>query len=239
MLASVSFLMASTFLASAVEAVEATTVVLAMGVTRGWRAPLLATLAALLALAALVAAFGPALVRVPIDALRLVVGALLLVFGMGWLRKAILRASGRKALRDEDAAYARQVDSAREQPVAAGFDAYGFTLVFKAVFLEGLEVAFIVLSFGAPAHAIGSAAVAAGAAVVGVGALGATLHAPLSRVPENTMKFGVGLMLTTFGLFWSVEGAGARWPGDDLAILGVLGALTMTSLALVAVLRRA
>lgn len=229
----------STFLACAVEAVEALTVILAVGVTRGWRAPMLATLAATLALAVIVLVFGPALSRLPIDAMRVVVGAVLLVFGMGWLRKAILRSSGWKALRDEAALYAAEVEEAREHDKPQGaMDWYGFTLVFKAVFLEGLEVAFIVLTFGTSAHNIPLAAVGAAAAMVLVGIAGAVVHQPLSRVPENTMKFAVGLMLSSFGVFWSAEGAGAEWPGADLSILGIMAFLTLTSLGLAEILRR-
>lgn len=234
-------LVLSTFLACAVEAVEALTVVLAVGVTRGWRAPLIATAFATLVLVALVVVFGPALSRLPIDALRVVVGTILLIFGIGWLRKAILRASGYKALRDEAALYRKQIAEARggtDATAGGGVDWYGFTLVFKAVFLEGLEVAFIVLTFGTSQHSIPLAALGAGLAVVLVGVVGAVVHAPLSRVPENTMKFAVGLMLSAFGIFWSVEGAGAEWPSGDLSILGILAFLTVAALGLVAILRR-
>jgi uncharacterized membrane protein len=233
-------LLLSTFLACAVEAVEALTVILAVGATRGWRAPLLASAAASIALMLIVAAFGPQLSRLPIDALRVVVGGVLLIFGLGWLRKAILRASGWKALRDEAALYAAEIEHARERARSADvkMDWYGFTLAFKAVFLEGLEVAFIVLTFGTSAHSIPVATVGAVLAIVLVGIAGAIVHRPLSRVPENTMKFAVGLMLSSFGIFWSVEGAGAQWPGADLSILGILAFLTIGSLALVAILRR-
>lgn len=244
-------LVLSTFLASAVEAVEALTVVLAVGVTRGWRSPLLAAAAATLLLVAMVVVFGPALSRVPLDAMRVVVGAVLLVFGLGWLRKAILRASGYKALRDEGALYQKQMEDARRGTDARGvggnarvapwgraIDWRGFALAFKAVFLEGLEVAFIVLTFGASQHSVPLAGLGAGLAVVLVAGVGAVVHEPLSRVPENAMKFAVGLMLSTFGIFWSVEGTGARWPGTDLSILGILAFLTLAALALVASLRR-
>ncbi|MDB4958618.1 MAG: hypothetical protein JWO36_6187 [Myxococcales bacterium] len=233
-------LLVSTFLACSVEGVEALTVILAVGVTRGWRAPMTATIAATLALVALVVVFGPALAKIPIDALRVVVGAVLLVFGMGWLRKAILRASGYKALRDEAAIYQAGVVLALEhaKPSSAPMDWYGFTLVFKAVFLEGLEVAFIVLTFGTSAHNVPLAAFGAVLALALVAIVGAVVHQPLSRVPENTMKFAVGLMLSAFGIFWSVEGAGAVWPGADLSILGILAFLTAMSLGMVGVLRR-
>jgi uncharacterized membrane protein len=233
-------LVLSTFLASAVEAVEALTVVLAVGVTRGWRSPLLAAAAATLLLVAMVVVFGPALSRVPLDAMRVVVGTVLLVFGLGWLRKAILRASGYKALRDEGALYQKQIEDARgaTEPGEQAIDWRGFALAFKAVFLEGLEVAFIVLTFGASQHSVPLAGLGAGLAVVLVAGVGAVVHAPLSRVPENAMKFAVGLMLSTFGIFWSVEGTGARWPGADVSILGILAFLTIAALALAAGLRR-
>jgi uncharacterized membrane protein len=234
------FLVLSSFIASAVEMVEALTIVLASGLTRGWRSSLTGVGAATLALAVVVAALGPALTLVPIDALRLVVGALLLVFGLQWLRKAILRASGLKALHDEDAAFAEEMEQARAagREVRAGVDWYGFTLSFKGVFLEGLEVAFIVLTFGSTQGSIPLAAVGAAAAVVLVGAVGVLVRAPLARVPENSMKFAVGVMLTTFGVFWAAEGAGADWPGGDLALPVLLAYVVVMSFALVALLRR-
>ena len=241
MTTSALLLVLSTFLACAVEAVEALTVVLAVGVTRGWRSALLATVAATLTLILIVAIFGPALARVPIASLRVVVGTVLLIFGIAWLRKAILRASGYKALRDEAALYQRRVEEVRDGAAAAeprGMDWFAFTLVFKAVFLEGLEVAFIVLTFGTSQHSMPLAALGAGLAIVVVGAVGVVIHAPLSRVPENTIKFAVGLMLSAFGTFWSVEGAGAEWPLGDLSILFILGFLTIAALGAVAILRR-
>jgi uncharacterized membrane protein len=233
-------LVLSAFLASAVEMVEALTIVLASGLTRGWRSSLIGVAAATLALAVVIAALGPALTLVPIDALRLVVGGLLLVFGLQWLRKAILRASGYKALHDEDAIFAQELRDAETAPrdERAGVDWYGFTLSFKGVFLEGLEVAFIVLTFGSTQKNIPLAAVGAAVAVVLVAAVGILARAPLARVPENTMKFSVGVMLTTFGIFWGAEGAGASWPGSDAAILGVLAFVILLSLGLVALLRR-
>ena len=190
-------------------------------------------------LAVVVVALGPALTAIPLNALRLVVGALLLVFGLQWLRKAILRASGYKALHDEDAAFAREVSEAEAAPrdERAGLDWYGFTLSFKGVFLEGLEVAFIVLTFGSTQQNIPLAALGAAVAVVVVAGVGMLARAPLARVPENTMKFTVGVMLTTFGVFWGAEGAGASWPGEDAAILGVLAFVVLLSLAMVALLR--
>ena len=220
--------------------VEALTIVLASGLTRGWRSSLIGVGAATLALAVVIAALGPALTLVPIGALRLVVGGLLLVFGLQWLRKAILRASGFKALHDEDAIFAQELRQAETAPrdERAGVDWYGFTLSFKGVFLEGLEVAFIVLTFGSTQTNIPLAAVGAAAAVVLVAVVGILARAPLARVPENTMKFSVGVMLTTFGIFWGAEGAGASWPGSDAAILGVLAFVVLLSFAMVALLRR-
>ena len=235
------FLFLTAFLASAVEMVEALTIVLAVGVTRGWRSTLIGVAAALLALAALVAALGPSIESLPINDLRLVVGGLLLVFGLGWLRKAILRSSGFKALHDEDEIYARERDQAREagHDERGGLDWYSFTLSFKGVFLEGLEVAFIVITFGASHKGgVGLAAAAAATAFVVVAVVGAVVHAPLSRVPENTLKFTVGLLLTTFGTFWAGEGAGASWPGDDAALPVLLVFYVLVSLAAVRVLRR-
>ena len=235
-----ALLLLSAFLASAVEMVEALTIVLAAGLTRGWRSSLIGVGAATLALAVVVAALGPALTLVPIDALRLVVGGLLLAFGLQWLRKAILRASGYKPLHDEDAAFARQLRDAELAPHEdrAGIDWYGFTLSFKGVFLEGLEVAFIVLTFGSAQKNIPLAAVGAAGAVVLVGVVGVLARRPLARVPENTLKFAVGAMLTTFGIFWGAEGAGAEWPGEDAAILGVLAFVLLLSATMVALLRR-
>jgi uncharacterized membrane protein len=234
------FLFASAFLASAVEFVEALTIVLAAGVTRGWRSSLFGLGAATVVLAAIVAVLGPALDRIPIDDLRLVVGGLLLAFGMQWLRKAILRSSGYKALHDEDAAFAEETAAARAAgtDTRAGIDWYGFTLSFKGVLLEGLEVAFIVLTFGSTQGSIPLAALGAAVALVLVAVVGVVVRAPLARVPENTLKFAVGVMLTTFGIFWSAEGAGAHWPGDDAALPFVLLFVIALSLGAVSVLRR-
>jgi uncharacterized membrane protein len=235
------FLFLSAFLASAVEMVEALTIVLAVGVTRGWRSTLLGVGSALLALGALIAVLGPSIASVPINDLRLVVGALLLVFGLQWLRKAMLRASGYKALHDEDETFAKERAEAERagRDMRAGVDWYSYTLSFKGVFLEGLEVAFIVITFGsARANGIALAAAAAAAALVVVVTAGALVHAPLTRVPENTLKFTVGLLLTTFGTFWAAEGAGASWPGDDAALVGLLAFYVLTSLGGVRLLRR-
>jgi uncharacterized membrane protein len=237
----IAFLFLAAFLASAVEMVEALTIVLAVGVTRGWRSTLIGVGAAALALAAVVGALGPAVTLIPISVLRLVVGGLLLTFGLQWLRKAILRSAGIKPLHDEDEVYARELEEARSAGVdmRAGLDWYSFTLSFKGVFLEGLEVAFIVLSFGsAKKNGIAIASGAAAAALLVVGLAGVLARSPLSRVPENSLKFAVGLMLTTFGTFWSAEGAGVSWPGSDAALFGILGFLVAASFALVVLLRR-
>jgi uncharacterized membrane protein len=231
-------LAASVFVACAVEAIEALTIVLAVGTTRSWRSALGGTAAAVLALAATTAILGPRLTSLPIDSLRLVVGGLLLVFGLQWLRKAILRGAGLKSIHDEDEIFREQTAAA----VAAGapkaaLDPYAFTISFKGVLLEGLEVVFIALTFGANQHRIGLAAVAAGAAVILVAAVGAAVHAPLARAPENAMKFGVGVMLTTFGIFWGAEGAGADWPGGDGALLLLVPTVLAFSLVLVRLFR--
>jgi uncharacterized membrane protein len=228
------------FAACAVEGVEAVTIVLAVGVTRGWRSAWLGTGAALAVLAAIVAALGPALTAVPIDTLRVVVGGLGLAFGLQWLRKAILRAGGRKALHDEDAIYAQELAAARAAEVDAdAFDPYAFTISFKAVLLEGLEVAFIVLTLGSSQGSVPLAAAAAVAAVLVVVAAAAVARAPLSRVPENTIKFAVGILLTSLGTFWVVEGSGMDWPGGDAAILALIALYTAFSVLLVRTTRAA
>jgi uncharacterized membrane protein len=229
------------FLACTVEAVEATTIVLAAGTARDWRSALYGLFGALVTLAVLVGALGPALSAVPLHALRLVVGGLLLVFGLQWLRKAVLRASGYKALHDEQQIYADELVAAQAVPRerhGAVTDWYAFTLAFKGVVLEGLEVVFIVLTFGTNDHNLPLASVAAGAAVLAVAAAGIAVRAPLARVPENSMKFIVGVMLTAFGTFWGAEGAGARWPGSDASLPVVVAAVAVFAFGLVAMLRR-
>jgi len=231
---------AGAFLASAVEMVEALTIVLGVGVVRGWRSTLIGAGAAGIVLGILVAALGPALGSIPIATLRLVVGALLLAFGLQWLRKAILRSSGFKDLHDEEAAF----QSERAQAAAAGddqragLDWYSFTVAFKGVLLEGLEVVFIVISFGSAQGQLGLAAAGAAAALVVVVVAGVLAKGPLSRVPENTIKFVVGLLLTSFGCFWGAEGAGVDWPGDEISLLGVIGFFGLVSFVLVRALRR-
>jgi uncharacterized membrane protein len=232
-------LVVSVFLASAVEAVEALTIVLAVGMTRRWSSALLGAGAGLAILALLTVALGPALVLVPIETLRLLVGALLLVFGLQWLRKAILRTSGLLALHDEIAAFDREAHSAEAiSPPAESFDGYSFAVALKGVLLEGIEVIFIVLTFGASQHRVPLAAIAALVAVLGVIVVGVVARAPLARVPENTMKFTVGVLLTSFGTFWGAEGAGARWPGGDAALPVLVLVIAAAALAIVGELRR-
>lgn len=224
---------ASTLLASAVEFVEAFTIVLAMGLTRGWRSALTGTVTALVLLAGVAAVSGYALINwFPESLLQLIVGSLLLVFGLQWLRKAILRSSGLKALHDEEETFREETEAARLAGVEtkAGLDWFGFVVSFKGVFLEGLEVIFIVITFGLNANSMPIAV--AGASVGGALVLvaGILLHKPLGRVPENTIKFAVGLLLSTFGTFWAVEGLGVfktpsesvSWAGGDAALPAIL-----------------
>ncbi|MBA3264600.1 MAG: FTR1 family protein [Thermoleophilaceae bacterium] len=243
-------LLTAVFLASAVEFVEAFTIVLAMGVTREWRSALWGTAAGIATLIAVTAVAGYALVRwLPESALQLAVGTLLLIFGLQWLRKAILRAAGLKTLHDEEQAFHQEREAAlrasRDQRL--GLDWFAFVVSFKAVLLEGLEVVFIVITFGVNADSVPLASAGAAAACVLVLVSGAILHRPLARVPENTLKFAVGLLLATFGTFWSVEGLGVvtasreslEWPGGELAILVLLAVWSAVSCAAVMALRRA
>jgi uncharacterized membrane protein len=230
------------FLACLVEAVEALTIVLAAGTSRDWRSAATGVIAGLGVLTVIVAALGPALTAVPLTGLRLVVGGLLLIFGLQWLRKSILRASGLTNLHDESAIFRAQVAAAASAPTRGRgmvADWYAFAVSFKGVLLEGLEVAFIVLTFGANQQDVPLAALAALAAVLVVAGAGFAVRAPLARVPENAMKFVVGVMLAAFGLFWGAEGAGASWPGADAALLVLVPAVALFALALVAALRRA
>ena len=237
------------FLASAVEFVEAFTIVLVVGLTINWRSSLAGTLAAAATLALIVATFGVALVQfVPIDILRLVVGILLILFGLKWLKKALLRYGGLKALHDEEAIFEETMAEvrARGEPIPSRFEPFGIALAYKAVLLEGLEVAFIVISFGTSAAnnvcsktcGIGSAA--GGAAVAGllVITLGVLVRAPLKQIPENTLKFIVGIMLTTFGTFWTGEGFGVVWPFSDLFLLILAALYLLASFVLVTWLRQ-
>jgi uncharacterized membrane protein len=230
----------SVFLACAVEAVEALTIVLAVGRTRGYPSALLGAGSAGIVLAAVVAGLGSALVSLPVHELRIVVGALLLLFGLQWLRKAILRAAGLKALHDERQEFLEQSAAARaaSNPLAR-IDAYSFAVSFKGVLLEGLEVALVVVTFGANQHRIGLAALAAAAAVAAVVVAGFAVRAPLARVPENTMKFAVGVMLTAFGTFWLAEGAGFSWPGGDASLPAIIALMLGLSVLAVLALQRA
>jgi len=230
----------SVFLACAVEAVEATTIVLAAGTARNWRSALVGACSALILLGAIIAVFGPAISQLPFDALRLFVGALLLVFGLQWVRKAILRSSGYKSLHDEDAIFNEELQAAKQAKGGSKFgvtDWYAFTLSFKGVLLEGLEVAFIVLTFGTIQGEIILASFAALAAVIIVVIAGFALRKPLARVPENSMKYVVGIMLTSFGIFWGAEGAGAEWPGKDLSLLGIIIFMVVISSVLIRILK--
>jgi uncharacterized membrane protein len=226
------------FLAATVEMVEALTIVLAVGTTRGWRAALIGVAAGVVALAIVVGALGPSLVTyVPLDALRVVIGTLLLVFGLQWLRKAILRSSGLKAMHDEAAIYEREVSELRGERHGAGLDWVAFTVSFKGVFLEGLEVAFIVLTFGTNDGRFDIPVAGAVAGLVLVVGTGLLVHRPLSQVPENTIKWVVGVMLGAFGTFWVGEGAGISWTLDDGAILALACFYAVVGFALVRILR--
>jgi len=233
-------LIITVFVACAVEAVEALTIVLATGITREWKSTFQGMGAALVVLAVITAAIGPAVSHLPLTGLRLVVGALLAIFGLQWMRKAVLRAAGYKALHDEASAYRREVaaaEAAARESRRGVSDWYSFTLAFKGVLLEGLEVVFIVITFGSSQKNIGAAVIGAAAAIIVVTIVGIAVKAPLTKVPENWMKFAVGVMLTSFGTFWGAEGAGANWPGGDIAILGVLGGYAVVAFGLVAWLR--
>jgi len=240
------------FLASGVESVEALTIIVAAGVSRGWRSALEGMAVALVVLTLLVGALGPALVYlVPINVLRVVVGGLLLVFGLQWLRKAVLRAVGLKAKHDEDAIFKRHVealslggdeqtgqsDSRPGKRGRATRDAAGFAVAFKGTFLEGLEVVIIVLGLGGGDHQLGLASAAAAAAIVVVGGIGLAVARQLANVPENAMKTVVGLMLVSFGTFWTGEGLDVRWPGSDLAILVLVAAYAVVTWALMRLMR--
>jgi uncharacterized membrane protein len=236
-----SALFVAVFLACIVEAVEALTIVLAAGTARDWRSAITGLFAGLLTLAVIIAALGPAVSSIPLGGLRLFIGGLLLVFGLQWLRKAILRASGHKALHDEALIYQTELAAAQQATAehrGLVADWYAFTLSFKGVVLEGLEVAFITLTFGSNQHDIPLAAAAALAAVLLVTVVGFAVRAPLARVPENSMKFIVGIMLTAFGMFWGAEGAGVHWPGSDAALLVLIPAIGLYALALVILFRQ-
>ncbi|HEX9036747.1 MAG TPA: hypothetical protein VF808_07120 [Ktedonobacterales bacterium] len=235
------------FLASTVEFVEAFTIVLVVGVTVNWKSSLAGAAAATVALAALVGVFGTALVVfVPVNVLKVVVGLLLVLFGLKWMKKAILRYAGIKAMHDEEAIYEEEMAAMRARGEAHSdrLDPFGVLTSFKSVLLEGLEVAFIVITFGSAANHVSSrsigiiwASVGAGAAFLLVLALGAVIRAPLQRVPENMLKFTVGVMLTSFGVFWGGEGLGVDWPGQDLFLIALIIFFLALALGLVTYLR--
>jgi uncharacterized membrane protein len=225
-------LIVTVFVACTVEAVEALTIVLATGITREWKSTLQGMGAALVVLAVVTAAIGPAVSHLPLTGLRLVVGALLAIFGLQWLRKAVLRAAGYKALHDEASAYLREVaaaEAATRESRRGVSDWYSFTLAFKGVLLEGLEVVFIVITFGGNQKNIGAAVIGAAAAIIVVTVVGIAVKAPLTKVPENWMKFAVGVMLASFGTFWGAEGAGVVWPGDDAALLVLVPVMALAA----------
>jgi uncharacterized membrane protein len=234
----------SVFLASAVEAVEAVTIVLAAGTARDWKSAIRGVIAGLITLAALIAIFGPALSHLSLSNLRVIVGGLLLVFGLTWLRKAILRSSGLKALHDEEEIFKEELEAARAAAKLTRHgvaDWYGFTLSYKAVLLEGLEVVFIVLTFGSIAHKVPLASVAALIAIAIACTAGFALKTPLTKVPENTLKFVVGILLTSFGIFWGAEGVAggsAKWPGDNWAVPAIIACVWLFALLAIAILRR-
>jgi len=234
-----AYLLLATFLACAVEAVEALTIVLAAGTTRGWRSTSYGVGAAALVLAALTLILGPALTSIPIESLQVTIGTLLVLFGLQWLYKAVLRAADLKDRKDEAAAYRREVAEAERvaRPSGRDIDWYAFTLSFKGVLLEGLEVVFIVLTFGAAQQRIGLAALAATAAVLVVTIAGFVVHGPLARVPENALKFTVGVLLTSFGIFWVGEGVGVHWPEGDGSLPAIVALILLGSLGIVALAR--
>jgi uncharacterized membrane protein len=230
------FIFAAAFLGSAVEATEALTIVLAVGLTRGWRAPLLGAAAAVALLALLVLAFGQLIVTtIPESALKLVVGTLLLLFGLRWLHRAVLRSAGVEAMHDEQRAYNQAVTAISG---AAGTDWVGFVLALKGVFLEGLEVVFIVIGVGGTGHGFPAAIAGGVVAAVVVAAAGVAVRRPLARVPENTLKYAVGVILTSLGTFWAAEGMGATWPLDFVSILGLVAVYFVASRLAIALIRR-
>lgn len=226
------------FLASIVEVVEAFTIVLAVGTLRGWRPALIGTMAALVVLGLLIAVFGPLLGLIPLQVLQLVIGILLLLFGMGWLRKAILRSADIIPLHDEDAIFESESAQLAAASGRGSLSWIAGLTAFKAVLLEGLEVVFIVIAVGAGRGLLLPAALGALAACLVVLAIGLLLRKPLAQVPENTLKFGVGVMLSAFGVFWTGEGMGVPWPGSDLSLLGLAAIFLLSGLVTVSLVRR-
>lgn len=235
---SITSTMTASFLGSFVEVVEAFTIILAVGVTRSWRPAFIGTGLALSVLAVLVVVFGPLLGLIPIDILQFVIGTLLILFGMRWLRKAILRAAGFIALHDEEKAFASETDALARQSTDRRADFLAGTAAFKAVLLEGIEVVFIVIATGARPGMLPYAAIGALVACIAVLVIGLAVHKPLSSVPENTLKFIVGLLLTGFGIFWVGEGIGTPWPGEDLSLPVLFGGLAAFSFIAVRWLRQ-
>ena len=233
----------SAFLASLVECVEALTVVLAVGSVRGWRSALAGAGTALVVLAAIVAALGPALTRIPLHLVQLAVGTMVLLFGLRWLRKAILRAAGLIPLHDEQAAFAKNTTAMREAGGYVRWDKVAFAASFNITMLEGTEVVFIVVALGAGGTGLLlPAGLGAVAALVTISAAGFAMHRPLARVPENTLKFVVGALLSALGTFWAGEGAGFAWPvpaiaSPDAAILFLMAAYLGIALGLVPLCR--
>ena len=227
------------FLASLVECVEALTIVLAVGAVRGWRGALGGTGLALLTLLAIILLLGPALTRIPLDLVRVGVGTLTLLFGMRWLRKAVLRSAGVIALHDEEAAYAKETAALRGLGGAvSGWDRVAVRTAFNITMIEGIEVVFIVIAMGAAGGGLlVPASLGAVAALLLVVALGLALHRPVSMIPENTLKFTVGVLLCAFGTFWVGEGIGLAWPGEDWSLLGLLAGLLAAAAAAVALCR--
>lgn len=236
-LAAIAPTVTAAFLGALVEVVEAFTIVLAVGVTQSWRAALTGAGLALALLVALVVIFGPLIALIPLALMQVIIGLLLILFGMRWLRKAILRAAGHIAPHDEEAAFAAETGLLRRHSAARRADRLAAVAAFKAVLLEGVEVVFIVIAVGAAHGMVLWASAGAMAAVALVMAVGLVVHRPLARVPKNALKFVVGLMLSAFGIFWTGEGLGADWPGGDLALLGLLAVLALFSLAAVRLLR--
>jgi uncharacterized membrane protein len=230
----------ASFLASMVEFVEALTIVLAVGLTRGWKSSLLGTVGGLAVLVALVVALGSSLPAVPLPLLQLVVGVLLLMFGLRWLQKAVLRSAGVIPLHDEALAFSRQAEMLRAPSASRPtlVDGVAFVTTLKAVVLEGLEVVFIVLALGTRGRLLAPAAAGALLALLLVVVLGLCLHRPLATVPENTLKFTVGVMLTSFGTYWAGEGLGLAWPWQDFSILLLIAAYLAIAMELVQVCRR-
>jgi Ca2+/H+ antiporter, TMEM165/GDT1 family len=230
----------SAFLASLVEVVEAFTIVLAVSTIRGYRPAILGSLVGLVLLGLMVVVLGPMLNRVPLNLLQIVIGVLLLLFGMRWLRTAILRSAGAVPLRDEQLKFDQATANLKDDALAhqARLDWLAGITAFKAVMLEGLEVVFIVIAIGAGRGLLIPASLGALAAFVLVLIAGIAVRRPLARVPENTLKFGVGLMLTAFGVFWTGEGLGVNWPGSDLAILGFVIVFLLIAVGSVAFARR-